>query len=163
MRIFRKRHAVLAVLALALASVPATAGLSPAHAATYCEYYYGPSPSAEVDLNDDGNPEVRVPSLSNVSVCAHADVLVHGEPLRVENCSGWFGVNCWRVYVHAQAGVTVGSGLEICRSVDGGPQTCTTIDQAPWTYYTPDVNRICIGIDLNGGFPCSGGALVGFE
>lgn len=158
----KKRHVVAAVLALAFAALPAAAGLSPAHAATHCEYFSGPTPSAEIDINNDGNPEVRVPSLSNVSVCAQADVFVHGEPLRVENC-GWFGVNCWRILIHPQAGATIDSGVVVCRSVDGGPQVCSTVHVGPWTYMTPDQDTICIGIDLNGGFPCSGGALIGFE
>lgn len=162
MRIPKKRHSIVAVLALAFAALPAAAAISPAHAATYCEYFYGPTPSAEVDTNNDGNPEVRVPSLSNVSICAQSDVFVHGQPVRAESCEGWFGINCWRVYVHAQAGVTIEEGLQVCRSIDGVP-TCSTVHVGPWTYWTPDVDTICIGIDLNGGYPCSGGQLIGFE
>lgn len=162
MRTTKKRLAAVAALALAAAVLPAAAGLSAAHATTYCEYFAGPTPSAEIDTNNDGNPEVRVPSLSNVSVCAQADVFVTGEQLRIENCS-WWGISCWRIYVHAQAGVYLDSGLAVCRSVDGGPQTCSTVDVGPWGYETPPVNRICIGIDLNGGFPCSSGQLLGFE
>lgn len=154
----KKRHAVAAVLALAFSALPAAAGLAPAHAEAYCQYFEGPTPSAEVDLENDGNPEVRVPSLSNVSVCAQADVLVHGEPLRVERCD-WL-IDCWRILVHPQAGVTIYSGLEVCRSVDGGLPTCSTVNVGPWHYETPPANTICIGIHLRGGYPCGDESLI---
>ncbi len=70
MRTPKKRHSVVAALALALSALPAVTGLAPAHAVTQCQFFNGPTPSAEIDTNNDGNPEVRVPSLSNVSVCA---------------------------------------------------------------------------------------------
>lgn len=162
MHIPKKRHTVVAVLALVFAAVPAVTAISPAHAATNCQYFYGPTPSAEIDTNNDGNPEVRVPSLSNVSVCAQSDGFVHGDPVRVEDCY-WFASGCWKILVHAQVGATIGNEITVCRSIDG-VQTCSYIEQAPWTVMSPDVDTLCIGIDLNGGRPCSGGtALIGFE
>lgn len=160
MRTPKKRFTVVAALALAAAALPAASGFAPAQASTYCQGFAGPTPSVEVDINNDQNPEVRVPSLSNVSVCAQADVFVTGNPVRVERCDWMF--NCWAVYVHLQAGVTVDSGLSLCRAIDGS-YSCANADIGPWSYTTPDMDTICIGIDLNGQYPCSGGALIGFE
>ncbi|MDQ4124565.1 MAG: hypothetical protein M3134_03050 [Actinomycetota bacterium] len=161
MRTPKKRHTVVAAVALALSALPAVTGLSPAHAATQCQYFYGPTPSAEIDTNNDGRPEVRVPSLSNVSVCAEGNAITHGQPLRVERCDWW--ASCWRLLVHPQAGATIASKVTVCRSIDGS-HTCSIIDQPPWTIMTPDQNTLCIGIDLYGGYPCGGGtALIAFE
>lgn len=161
MRTPNKRHSVVAVLALALGALPAAATLSPAYAVTQCQSIAGPTPSAEIDTNNDGNPEVRVPSLRDILVCAEGSAIAQGNPARVENCS--FGVSCWRVLIHPQAGATIESGVQVCRTIDGS-RTCSTVDQPPWSIMTPDQNTLCIGIDLNGGFPCGGGtALVAFQ
>jgi hypothetical protein len=163
MRSPKKRSTVVAVLALALSALPAAATISPAHAATQCQYFYGPTPSAEVDTNNDGNPEVRVPSLSDVSVCAGGDAFVHGNPIRVEPCEEWFGASCWRLLIHPQAGATIDGGVTVCREIDDAG-VCSYLDVGPWTYMTPDADTLCIGIDLNGGRPCAGGtALIAFE
>lgn len=163
MRTPKKRHTVVAVLALVFAALPAAASLSPAHAAPICQPYSGPTPSVEVDTNNDGNPEVRVPSLSNVSICVQTDASLHGNPVRVENCSEWWGIDCWRVLIHPQAGVTVDSGVAVCRSVDQGPTVCSNVKVGPWTYWTPDQPTMCIGIHLGGGSACSNGQFFGFE
>lgn len=156
-----KRYALASLLALVAATMPVVLTATPAHASTYCEYFYGPTPSVEVDLNDDGNPEVRVPSLSNVSVCAETDVFADTNPVHVEPCAEWFEANCWRVYVHVEAGVHAYNGLTLCRSVDGS-HSCSTVDVGPWDYRSPDMNRICIGIHTGGGSACSHGEIVGF-
>lgn len=161
MRAPKKRLTVVAALALAVAALPAAGGFAPATASTYCEYVSGPTPSVEVDLQNDQNPEVRVPSLSNIAVCAQADVFATGQPVRAEFCE-WFVSDCIRVYVHLQAGVSAYSGLSVCRAVDGA-YSCSNADVGPWSYTTPDMDTICIGIDLNGGYPCSSGTLIGFE
>lgn len=158
----KKRYTFASLLALVVATVPMILAPAPAHASTYCEYFYGPTPSAEVDLNDDGIPEVRVPSVSDVSICAQDDVFVHGQQLHLEHCYDWFGIDCFRLYVHAQAGVTIDGGLTLCREIDD-VRTCSAVDVGPWTYWTPDVNRICIGFDINGSRPCTHGGFVGFE
>lgn len=160
MRTPKKRLTIAASLALAFAAIPAVTGLSPAHASTYCEYVAGPTPSAEVDINNDGNPEVRVPSLRDVAVCAQADVFVTGTPVRIEPC-GW-GFDCFRILVHLQAGVSLDGGLSLCRTIDGSP-TCSNGHVGPWSYTSPDMDTICIGVDLNGEHPCSGGTILGFE
>lgn len=163
MRTPKKRHTVVAALALAVSALPAVAGLSPAHAVTQCQYFYGPTPSAEIDTNNDGRPEVRVPSLSNVSVCGEGSALAHGNPVHVEPCYEWFGASCWRLLIHPQAGATIESGVQLCRSIDGA-RTCSTLDQPPWTVMTPDQDTLCVGIDLTGGYPCAGGtAMIAFQ
>ena len=162
MRTPKKRHSVVAALALALSALPAVTGLAPAHAVTQCQYFYGPTPSAEIDTNNDGNPEVRVPSLSNVSVCGEGSAFLQGDPVRAEQCYYW-STSCWRVLIHPQAGATIESGVQVCRSIDGS-RTCSTVDQPPWSIMTPDQNTLCVGIDLNGGFPCGGGtAMIAFQ
>lgn len=163
MRTPKKRHTVVAALALAFSALPAAAAISPAHAATQCQYFYGPTPSIEIDKENDGNPEVRVPSLSNVSVCASGNAITHGQPARVERCDFW-STSCWRILIHPQAGATIDSAIQVCRAIDGS-YSCSTISQPPWTVMTPDQDTLCIGIDLNGGGPCGGGlnGMVAFQ
>lgn len=160
MLISKKRNAAVAVLAAVVAAIPVVMAPTPALAADYCEYFAGPTPAAEADLDGDGNPDVRVPSVSNVSLCAQDDVFVHGQPARLQMCD-WFSPFCWALYVHLQAGVTVDGDLRLCRSLDGVP-TCSTVDVTPTTIWTPDVNTICIGFDIEGGSPCSHGEVFGF-
>ena len=161
MRTPKKRHTVVAAVALALSALPAVTGLSPAHATTQCQYFYGPTPSAEIDRDNDGNPEVRVPSLSNVSVCGTGTALTHGDPVRVERCD-WL-LSCWRLLIHPQAGATIGGNVQVCRSLDG-VGTCSTVTVPPWTIMTPPQDTLCIGIHLNGGYACGGGtAMIAFE
>ncbi|HEX2295878.1 MAG TPA: hypothetical protein VHN37_11270 [Actinomycetota bacterium] len=162
MRTPKKRHSLVAVLALVLTALPAAAAISPAHAVEQCQHFAGPTPSAEIDLQNDDDPEVRVPSLSNVSVCASGNVLVRGEPLRVEPCGNWDG-RCWRILATPEAGATISSGVRVCRAIDGA-YSCSTVDQPPWDIDTPPSDTLCIGIDLDGGRPCANGtALIAFE
>ena len=158
----KKRWSAVAVLALAFASVPAMAAISPAHAGTSCESVPGPTPSVEADLDGDGRPDVRVQSLRDVEVCATADVFLDTNPVQVENCHPWGWIGCYKILVHAQAGVGLDTAVSLCRTTDG-VRTCTILDQYPWTYYTPDTPVMCIGIDLEGTSPCSHGGLLGFE
>lgn len=161
MRNTKKRLAVLGALALVAAALPMTMA-SPAYAAgTNCQYYPGPTPAAEADINGDGQVDVRVPSFTNISVCAQTDAFLEGQQLRWEMCD-WFSPFCWALYVHPQAGVTVDTGLEVCRTADLGTPTCTVVDQTAWTIWTPDAPVMCIGFDIGGGSPCTQGSLLGF-
>lgn len=165
MRSPKRRHTIVAALVVALSAVPAVTSATPARAATRCVMVFaGPSPSVEVDTNNDGNPEYRVPSLSDVTVCSHSSVSLLGTPARVEPCNAFGPITpCWRVLVHPQAGAEIEGGILLCRAIDQ-VSTCSTIDVGPWRYMTPPAETLCIGIDLHGGKPCSGGtAVVGFE
>lgn len=159
-----KRTRTIAVIAAVAALFPLVVA-SPASAATRCVMLLaGPTPSVEVDTNNDGNPEVRVPSLSDVTMCTNSDVAVLGTPARVEPCNPFGPITpCWRVLVHPQAGVSLDGEVLLCRAIDQVPD-CSAIDVGPWEYTTPPVDTLCIGIDLHGGKPCSGGtAVIGFE
>lgn len=157
----KKRNVAAALLAAVVAATPIVLAPTPAQASEFCQYFAGPTPAVEADLDGDGNPDVRVPSATNVSLCAQDDVFVHGQQARLEMCD-WFSPFCWALYVDLEAGVTVDTGFRLCRSLDGVP-TCSTVDVTPVTVWTPEVNTICIGFDIDGGSPCSHGMLVGFE
>jgi hypothetical protein len=162
MRTPKKRHTVVAALALALSALPAVTAISPAHAAVQCLGWAGPTPSVEVDTNNDGNVEVRVPSLSNISVCAAGNVFTDTDVARVEPCS-FVPMSCWRLLVTPQVGAEIESDLSLCRAIDR-VTSCSRISQPRWGVATPAQPTLCIGIDLNGGFPCGGGtALVAFQ
>ena len=161
----KKRHTVFAALTLALGALPAATAVSPALATTAtlpCQSFSGPTPSVEIDTNNDGNPEVRVPSLSNVSVCGQGTVIAEADTARVEPCSS-IPMSCWRLLIEAEAGATLSSDLRVCRAIDGA-YSCSTVEQPPWTVRVPEHDTLCVGIDLNGGFPCGGGtAMVAFQ
>lgn len=162
MYVRKKRLSAIAALALAFASVPAIAAISPAYAGTACEDVPGPTPSVEADINGDGRPDVRVPSFRDIEVCATADIFVDANPVQIENCHPWGWIGCYKILVHAQAGVGIDTGMTLCYTADG-VRTCRVVDQYPWYYYTPDMPVMCIGIDLEGTSPCSSGMIVGFE
>lgn len=163
MRTPKKRHTVVATLALALSALPAVTALGPAHATTLeCQSIPGPTPSAEIDTNNDGNAEVRVPSVRDISVCASGDVFADADVARLEPC-GWTLTSCYRILIDAETSAGIGSTVQVCRSVDG-VRSCSRVDQPEWHTGTPPMDTLCIGIDSSGGFPCGGGtALVAFE
>lgn len=156
----RKRAAALVAAAAAalplLVAAPAGADASSCHL-----LLAGPTPSAEVDLDDDGNPEVRVPSLRDVTLCVGADVVLTDRPdWWSEPCAEWG--TCWRFFVHYGLSGYADAGAQLCYTVDGVQRCTKTLD-----VHVP-INAIqggtmCIGVDLQGGFPCSGGQAISFE
>ena len=166
MRTVKRRHAVIAVLALALSALPAAASITPGHAVTamQCQAYANPTPSAEVDFENDGTADVRVPSISDLSVCVEGEVGVSGEVARVESCGpGVLVVGCSKLLIDAEVGATVDLTVWVCRSVDHAG-VCSYVAAGPWTYESLPTRTLCIGLYTGGSFPCGGGSgVVAFE
>lgn len=141
--------AVVAALS-PLGAVPATA------APGTCLVLPVDTPAAEGDLDGDGSRDVRLPAVSDVSLCAGADVVLGGLPtIEREQCGG-FG-SCMTYYVSYSLTGYAETGATLCYSVDG-IQTCYSTDIPPISFdriLAP--RRICFGWDLRGGFPCPNG------
>lgn len=141
------------LIAVPLSAAAPAAASEPGSLAARCVAFAARTPSVEVDLDGDRNPEVRVPSISDVYVCAQDDVTLTADPVTLERCD--FYPTCWAAHIHVYGKVTADTGLSVCRSVDNQP-LCSYVDVGAVTAETPWINPICVGADLNGGYPCSG-------
>jgi hypothetical protein len=156
----RKRAVALLTAAAALFALVVAAPASAA--APQCHLLLsGPTPSVEVDTNDDGVPEVRVPSVTNVTLCVGADVVLTRTPSIETVPCGEFA-SCMAFYVDYGLSGYAEAGVKFCYTVDG-TETCgqTVPVRVPLNFLRP--GRICVGYDLGGGFPCSGGQAVSFD
>ncbi|MDQ3956743.1 MAG: hypothetical protein M3273_00305 [Actinomycetota bacterium] len=143
---------VMAALPVLFAGTPAAAGEIDTTAS--CVGLAGPTPSAEVDLDNDGNPEVRVPSVTNLKLCVQRDVTVYyAFPVSIEECKP--NGRCMAFYVHIGATATVDTGVFLCYTLDGS-SSCTSADPTPIGITTGETRTICVGYDLDGGHPCDG-------
>lgn len=121
----------------------------------------GPTPAAEVDTNNDGYPEVRVPSVSNVTLCVGADVVLTDSPsFWSEPCSEWG--TCTRFLVHYGLSGYAETGVQLCYAVDGST-ICSRTRPVRVPLDAVSGGTICFGYDLAGGSPCGNGQLIAFE
>jgi hypothetical protein len=117
----------------------------------------GPTPSVEVDTNNDGNPEARVPSLTNARLCVFGDVQLYDSPnMWSEACN--FQGTCQRFFIHYGVDGTVGGSVQLCYYLDG-LQTCAQTRPVS-VPITSAGGTMCIGVDAGGGRPCGGGTSV---
>ena len=144
--------------------VPVT-GAAPAAAAdvapTQCHLLLaGPTPAAEVDTNNDGNPELRVPSVTNVRLCVTSDVTLNPPSVESTDCGAF--LTCKAFYVDYNVSGSVGAQMVLCHTIDGR-QVCgmTTPIRVPLD--AVDGGRMCVGYDFAGGSPCGNGQLIAFE
>lgn len=152
----------LALVAAAAALLPLVVA-APASAGTACSVLLaGPTPSVEIDTDNDGNPEVRVPSATNVTLCVGADVVLSDSPSWwSEPCSEWG--TCTRFFVHYGLSGYAETGAQVCFTLDG-EEVCTRMRPVRVPLDAIQGGTMCIGVDLGGGRPCSGGtAVIGFE
>lgn len=172
MRISTTRHALAPsrtkaparrglLISLAAAAVLAALVPAPARASTIvCETLLESTPSVRADLDGDGYPEYRVPSVQDVTLCSDAGASYTTHTPRTENCFAGWHPTCVAVYVdlmpaHAQAGA---SGT-LCFTLEGNwYPTCQTVRTPPGPVLFRQT--ACIGFDANGGHPCSGQALA---
>ena len=159
--IISKRRAAGLVLAAATALPLMVASPASAEAANCLVLLQGPTPSAEVDLENDGNPEVRVPSVTDVTLCVGADVVLTDAPnVWTEPC-GELG-SCMRFLVHYGLSGYAETGASFCYTADGSTICGETRDiRVPLDFLAG--GTICVGYDLFGGHPCSGGQPIAFE
>ena len=115
----------------------------------------GPTPSVEVDTNNDGNPEVRVPSLTNARLCVTGDVQLSDSPSTWSESCNWRGT-CQRIFIHYALSGEASASAQLCFSLDGLP-TCGTTRQIYVPLNAVHGATMCIGIDAEGGSPCGGG------
>lgn len=157
--IVSKKRAV-ALIAAAAAVLPLVVA-SPASAGTSCHLVLaGPTPSAEVDTNNDGNPEVRVPSVSNVELCVGADIVLTDQPqFWSEPCGEWG--SCTRFFVHYGLAGYAETDVQLCYEVDDAQLCHRHLGfRAPLDFLAG--GTMCFGYDLAGEYPCSG-QMIAFE
>lgn len=118
----------------------------------------GPTPSVEVDTNNDGNPEVRVPSLTNARICVFGDVQLYDSPNTWSEACNFQGT-CQRFFVHYGAGGQAGASAQLCYALDGS-QTCGQTVPVVVPINPVQGGTMCIGVDAGGGSPCGGGTSV---
>lgn len=156
MKITRKRLAP--VLCLSLLAGVLAAPAAPAAAADLslnCITVLQSTPTLNVDLDNDGNPDVRAPRIYDVKLCSDHTLAGDVHEPRTAPCSAGFKVTCIEVYVTVLP-VSAGAYAEaaVCFSVTGLGQTCIPVP--PVQTYGSAPETVCIGIDLEGGpDPCS--------
>ncbi|HEX2295877.1 MAG TPA: hypothetical protein VHN37_11265 [Actinomycetota bacterium] len=152
------RKRAIALVAAAAAVFPFVFA-TPGHAidaASNCRTVVpGPTPSVEIDKDNDGNPEVRVPSLSNVNLCVWGDVQLDDSPNWWSEPCNRQGT-CQRVFIHYALSGEASAQAQLCFSVDGVPSCGTTTPiRIPLDFIKG--GTACIGVDAGGGSPCGGG------
>jgi hypothetical protein len=157
------RKRAIALVAAAAAIFPfVVAAPSSADAANCQTLVNGPTPSVEVDTNNDGNPEARVPSLSNARVCVYGDVILYDSPNSWSEPCDWAGT-CQRFYIHYGLDGHAEASAQLCFSLDGRG-VCSNMKEIRVPLNAVQGGTMCIGVDANGGRPCAGGtALIAFE
>lgn len=157
----KRALAVLGGVALLLPLAGATPATALDAAPTQCHVLLaGPTPAAEIDTNNDGNPEVRVPSVSNVRLCVTSDVVLDLPSLTSTDCGPF--LTCKAFYLRYQADADVTAQATLCHTIDGS-QICGMTAPMRDPINGIDGGTICAGYDLRGGSPCANGQLVAFE
>jgi hypothetical protein len=150
------------VLSLA-AVLAATAGAVPAGAAEAptCIELVRSTPGLDADIDGDGYPDAHVSSYRDVTLCAQGDVEIYDSRriLDSQPCSELPG--CYRFDVTVGFGASADAGLTLCYSVDwwractGPDPGAVPVGAGPYT--------MCIGLDINGGYPCGNGQILAFD
>jgi hypothetical protein len=128
---------------------------SPARADTLvCQTLVESTPGVRADVDGDGNPDVVVPVLSDVTLCAEAEVSTVTHPVTTDSCFIGWHPTCIAVYIRLIP-PDVDGGVELCATIEGQGRTCRVVDLAKLG--RPFAERIvCVGFDLHGNHPCSG-------
>lgn len=151
----RRRRAALTLAAALLAAIVPSAARA-ADAAPTCRTLLQSTPPATVDLDGDGYPDYNAPRILDVTLCSETWASYVTYPPRVERCFAGWHPTCVAVYVTvAPVDPSAGAYADVCYTIEGQDRTCRTISTVP---LEPELLRqtICIGVDLYGGFPCSG-------
>lgn len=156
------KRRIAAVIAAAATVLPLVVAAPASADAMECHVVlYGPTPSAEIDTNYDGNPEVRVPSFRDVTLCVGADVELTDQPdFWSEACSEWG--RCTRFFVHYGLSGYAETQVQFCYTVDGR-QICGKGEPIKVPVDAIGGGTMCFGYDLDGGRPCPGDQLISFE
>ncbi|HEX2295876.1 MAG TPA: hypothetical protein VHN37_11260 [Actinomycetota bacterium] len=129
---------------------------SPARAATVCQTLLKSTPTVVADIDGDGRPDAKVPSIFDVTLCTTAEAAYVTYPPRTENCSAGWHPTCMAVYVTvAPADADADARADLCYTIEGSSRTCHVVMDGD--HVGLERRTMCIGYDLNGGHPCSGG------
>lgn len=112
------------------------------------------TPGIEVDLDDDGDPDIRAPRIYDVYMCVDADLDTSVHPPKFDNCSPDPKVlTCFTVHVTVLPAYASASGeVQVCYTIEGWWPECSSgaVPGIDWS----EPETICIGVDLEGGSPC---------
>lgn len=164
MRIPMTRHALAAVAGLSLVMT----ALAPAAVAAeitsepVCRLLLHSTPPVTADLDGDGYPDAQA-RIHDVTLCSDAGVSYATFPPQIERCDAWPSMPpaCMVVRITVvPVEVAPHASAELCYSVNGSP-SCRALDTPP----PPQLPRwvMCIGYDMYGGHPCTGGTIFAFE
>lgn len=146
----------------AVAAVAAALAPSPARAAATCQTLLQSTPGAKVDLDGDGYPEASVPRILDVTLCSDAGASYVTHEPRLERCFIGWHPKCIAVYVTVvPASAQAGARADLCYTIEGQTRTCRVVTTPPQP--APIQQTVCIGFDLDGGHPCTGGTVFSFE
>lgn len=123
-------------------------------AATCRTVLAGPTPSVEIDRDNDGRPEVRVPSLSNARLCVTGDIQLDDSPYWWSEPCNWQGT-CQRIFIHYGLSGEATASAQLCFALDGRT-ACGTTTPVRVPLDVVEGGTMCIGIDATGGRPCGG-------
>lgn len=113
------------------------------------------TPGATVDLDGDGYPEYRVPSIYDVELCSDSNASYTVSAPRTERCFVGWHPTCIAVYVTVvPVTAQAGARADLCYTIEGLGRSCGGVATEPLP--TPIQQTACIGFDLYGGHPCSG-------
>lgn len=133
-----------------VAFMPAPARAS----APVCQLLLRDTPPVTVDLDGDGNSDFRSPRIENVTLCADSWAYAVTNAPEIDFCGAGWHPTCVAVRVTlSPVEGQVGGSAELCYSIDGWP-TCHTLTTPPLSW--PPRMVACIGVDLGGGYPCTG-------
>ena len=152
----KRAIALVAAAAAVFPLVFATSSQATTVAPVSCRTVFaGPTPSVEVDTNNDGNPEARVPSLTNARLCTTSNVQLDDSPYWWSEPCNWQGT-CQRVFIHYGLSGSARAQAQLCFSLDGVP-ACGTTREVSVPINVIGGGTMCIGVDATGGSPCGGG------
>ena len=122
--------------------------------APFCQLLLHSTPPVFIDLDGDGNPDVRPTRIHDVTLCGDTWAWAVLFPPQVELCgAGWHptcvAVRVTLMPVEGQAGASA----ELCWSADGA-RTCHGLSTTDLSW--PPRVTACIGVDAGGGHPCDG-------
>lgn len=154
--------AAAAGLAVGMGGLTPPAAAADAGAAPVCSLLLHSTPPVTADLDGDGQPDARA-QIHDVTLCVDARASYATFPPQVERCDAWPSTppTCMVVRITVvPVGAAPYGSAQVCYSVNGSPACHSLVTPPP-----PQMPRwvMCVGYDMYGGHPCTGGSMFALE